>query len=82
MVRKLFGIVAHPFAAHDVEGRGTRESGQVYLPIKQCHHVGKVPAEETHKTLIKTVVGILILLMCSTCSNHANLLAVFTCIIM
>ena len=51
MVRELLGIVAHPFAAHDVEGRGTRESGQVHLAVKQCHHVRKVPAEQNTQNI-------------------------------
>ena len=58
---QLLGVVTHPLAAHDVEGRGVRESSQVNLAIKHGHHVGDVPGPRrgganTTKILANTVV--------------------------
>ena len=42
IVTKIVWVVAHPITAHRVDGRGRCEPSQVYLTVKECHHVGNV----------------------------------------
>lgn len=46
IVMKLVRVVAHPVAAHGVDGCGQCESGQIHFTVKQCHNVRDVPACE------------------------------------